>query len=370
MGCPLGCYCGLMCTCQCLPHPTFNNSLPSDESSKNDRRRVVYILLLGAAETGKSTIMRQMKIIDSDGMSPRTLRTYKKPVLNNLFICVTKLIRAVKEAQLKWESEEAAKAADILGTITEENWGLDGEPLLPSNHAQLIQHIWQDCSAQRCWGRANEFNLPDSLAYYLNATDRLFQLGYVPSQEDVLRLRMPTDSVTVYNFNHGNLTLKITDVGGQKGQRRRWIRLFDDLNTIIFLASLSEYDQYWRIGEEEDDRDINRLQLSLQLFRETLTYRGFDRTSIILFLNKTDVLEQKVQTSDISKYFPDYSGPSNNAQSVTEFVKGKFMAHGAQENKHIYSHLTCATDTKRTKFVYAAVKDHIIWSIVKHKCEF
>lgn len=33
------------------------------------------------------------------------------------------------------------------------------------------------------------------------------------------------------------------DVGGQRSERRKWIHCFENIDPIIFLAALSEYDQ-------------------------------------------------------------------------------------------------------------------------------
>ena len=47
---------------------------------------------------------------------------------------------------------------------------------------------------------------------------------------------------------------------------------------------------------------------SLALFYTTIHSPWFASTSIILFLNKTDILADKIQTSDLQKYFPDFTG--------------------------------------------------------------
>ncbi len=44
----------------------------------------------------------------------------------------------------------------------------------------------------------------------------------------------------------------VVDVGGQRSERRKWIQCFDDVNSMIFIASLSEYNQTL----EEDDTTV------------------------------------------------------------------------------------------------------------------
>ena len=33
------------------------------------------------------------------------------------------------------------------------------------------------------------------------------------------------------------------DVGGQRSERKKWLRCFDSIQAVIFIASLAEYDQ-------------------------------------------------------------------------------------------------------------------------------
>lgn len=47
---------------------------------------------------------------------------------------------------------------------------------------------------------------------------------------------------------------------------------------------------------------------SLALFRTIVTYPWFANSSIILFMNKKDLLEEKIMTSHLADYFPDFDG--------------------------------------------------------------
>ena len=361
--CPFTCFCnmGINCNVQC-------NCKREPEQTKDDekQRRRIYILLLGAAETGKSTMMRQMKIIHDGKMSTDVLSAYRNHIRNNVHTCVEKLIKAVKKSNDVWSSDEAERGADILTQnslvpwVTEENSNIEYMSLIPHDHTLLIQSVWRDDAAQRCWSKANEYNLPDSTAYFLDNLNRIADESYIPTQDDVLRMRVPTKAVASYDFQSSGSIFQITDVGGQRGERRKWIKLFEGINAIIFLAALSEYDQSW---SKEEEGVSNRLRLSMKLFKETVKTSGFSKSTFILFLNKRDVLEQKISSSNLEDYFPSYTGPKNNADAACKFIKSRFKSIiRIQGIKNQYIHETCATDTDSLYFIVQAVKDAILWA--------
>lgn len=55
-------------------------------------------------------------------------------------------------------------------------------------------------------------------------------------------LKIPEDDTTDI-IGTKNLEMIIVDVGEQKNQRRKWIDCFQNVTSIMFLASLSGYDQ-------------------------------------------------------------------------------------------------------------------------------
>jgi hypothetical protein len=116
----------------------------------------------------------------------------------------------------------------------------------------------------------------------------------------------------------------MVDVGGQRSERRKWIHCFENVTSIIFLVALSEYwhgngcntrkltivfeilGEYDQILFESDNE--NRMEESKALFRTIITYPWFQHSSVILFLNKKDLLEEKIIYSHIVDYFPEYDG--------------------------------------------------------------
>ena len=62
---------------------------------------------------------------------------------------------------------------------------------------------------------------------------------------------------TVLQF--GEIMFRLVDVGGQRSERRKWIHCFEDVSSIIFIASLAEYNLSLvedsainRLGKEQD----------------------------------------------------------------------------------------------------------------------
>lgn len=54
----------------------------------------------------------------------------------------------------------------------------------------------------------------------------------------------------------------------------------------------------------------NRMEESKALFKTIITYPWFQQSSVILFLNKTDILKEKIVYSHVATYFPEFTGES------------------------------------------------------------
>ena len=78
-------------------------------------------------------------------------------------------------------------------------------------------------------------------------------------------------------------------MGGQRNERRKWIHCFDNVDAVVFVASLSEFDQVLY-----EDENKNRLDEALELFAQISNSKWFTDSSLILFLNMKDLFEKKV----------------------------------------------------------------------------
>lgn len=79
------------------------------------------------------------------------------------------------------------------------------EPLSPE-HFSIIQHFWSDGGVQKCSKRRNEFNLMDSSMYYMARLEEILTDGFVPTVQDILRVRIPTNGKQRYGTSVINKT--------------------------------------------------------------------------------------------------------------------------------------------------------------------
>jgi len=197
--------------------------------------------------------------------------------------------------------------------------------------------------------------LNDSAVYYFKEIERMADPNYLPTDQDILRSRVKTTGITETMFRVGELTYRLFDVGGQRSERKKWIHCFENVTALVFLVSLSEYDQMLY-----EDESVNRMQEALTLFDSICNSRWFVKTSIILFLNKIDLFADKLPHSPLGDYFPDYTG-GDNYDLACEYLLHRFVSLNQNAaTKQIYAHYTCATDTQQIKFVLSAIQDILL----------
>ncbi|KAK4308890.1 hypothetical protein Pmani_019443 [Petrolisthes manimaculis] len=318
--------------------------------------REVKLLLLGAGESGKSTIVKQMKIIHETGYSREECEQYRPVVYSNTIQSLMAIIRAM--GQLKIDFKDSTRADDARHFFTLASAADEGE--LTPELANIMKRLWNESGVQHCFSRSREYQLNDSASYYLNALDRIARPGYVPTQQDVLRTRVKTTGIVETNFSFKNLNFKLFDVGGQRSERKKWIHCFEGVTAIIFVVALSGYDLVLA-----EDEEMNRMIESMKLFDSICNNKWFVETSIILFLNKKDLFEEKISKSPLTICFPEYQG-NNTYEDSANYIRMKFEnLNKRKDQKEIYTHFTCATDTNNIQFVFDAVTDVIIKNNLK-----
>jgi GTPase SAR1 family protein len=306
-----------------------------------------------------------MKIMHNNGFSKDECQGYRETVHGNLLKAIKALTEAARNFDIPLEEPDNIARADKVMEIDDEMI-LTVQKIWSPDFAHDIEKLWKDHGIQKTFARRNEFQLDDSTQYYMNDLERISKLDYVPTQEDVLRTRVKTTGVVEmqYKFKDQQNRVRVAqmmDVGGQRNERKKWIHCFEGVGAVIFVVAVSEYNQKcYEDGETPRltyvifELLITYYRESLDLFADTVNSKWFVDTPIILFLNKTDIFNEKIKQNPLTDLFPDYTGGSDPTEAL-DFIKNKFMEKNKYKNKPLACYATAATETKSLQSAFDAI---------------
>ncbi|KAM0418831.1 hypothetical protein ACHAPT_012196 [Fusarium lateritium] len=351
-----------------------------DRQIRQDEKRLskeVKLLLLGAGESGKSTVLKQMKLIYSQGFSKNEKLEWKPVIFSNIVQSFKVISEAMSEHNIAFENpdNEASHFRPAPSPPMRREcyaWSCRGgckhmahvlvehelspHERMPVDYLEPVKALWADSGVRAAVELGNEYALHDNLTYFVEDVDRLWAEDYVPDDQDLLRSRLRTTGITETIFDLGQLTYRMFDVGGQRSERKKWIHCFENVNCLLFLVAISGYDQCL-----VEDKDGNQMNEALMLWESIANSHWFTKSALILFLNKMDLFKEKLPKSPITNHgFTDYHGPKDDYKAASKYFLDKFKALNRNTEKEIYGHFTNATDTNLLKITMASVQDMII----------
>ncbi|XP_058620657.1 guanine nucleotide-binding protein G(olf) subunit alpha isoform X5 [Onychostoma macrolepis] len=221
------------------------------------------LLLLGAGESGKSTIVKQMRILHVNGFNAEEKKQKILDIRKNVKDAIVTIVSAMSTLTppVSIANPSNQPRAEYIKTIA---------PLSDFDYTEEFfehaKHLWDDEGVKACFERSNEYQLIDCAQYFLDRIESVRQSDYTPTDQDLLRCRVLTSGIFETRFQVDKVNFHMFDVGGQRDERRKWIQCFNDVTAIIFVAASSSYNMVIR-----EDNSTNRLRESLDLFRSIWT---------------------------------------------------------------------------------------------------
>ncbi|KAG6855344.1 hypothetical protein H0H87_004684 [Tephrocybe sp. NHM501043] len=222
---------------------TDPDSEPRDTAGSTERRprlndvqrRAVKVLLLGAKGSGKSTIQKQMKLLYEGNFTSNERDSYAETIRLFVVRYMRTILEILPDLGLEISSHNQGYVSTVMRTY-------DIEPSV----CQALRVLSQDDAVNEVLVRSNEYQLPDAVAYFLNlpTMERVISTQYIPTNDDILHVYVPTTGISRTNFPlDGKHLLSVYDFGGARSERRKWANCFGNADVLIFIAGLSEYDQ-------------------------------------------------------------------------------------------------------------------------------
>uniref|UniRef100_A0A674DBM5 Guanine nucleotide binding protein (G protein), alpha activating activity polypeptide, olfactory type n=1 Tax=Salmo trutta TaxID=8032 RepID=A0A674DBM5_SALTR len=338
------------------------------KEQKREYEQTHRLLLLGAGESGKSTIVKQMRILHVNGFNAEEKKQKVLDIRKNVKDAIVTVVSAMSTLIPPVPIGNPANESriDYIKSIA---------PLSDFDYTEeFFEHakqLWDDEGVKACFERSNEYQLIDCAQYFLDRIESVRSNDYTPTDQDLLRCRVLTSGIFETRFQVDKVNFHMFDVGGQRDERRKWIQCFNDVTAIIFVAASSSYNMVIR-----EDNSTNRLRESLDLFKSIWNNRFLRTISVILFLNKQDMLADKILAgkSKLEDYFPEYSRYTVPAEAVPDpgedpkvtrakfFIRDEFLriSTASGDGKHYcYPHFTCAVDTENIRRVFNDCRDII-----------
>lgn len=277
-------------------------------TDKAKDQKVRKILFLGAGESGKSTVFKQLKMKSNAKIFRKEYKKWQSIIWRNL----TTLSLAIYDIVTDFNYSEDPILLSKLENTTPDTIDEDTAKMF-KDVMSMVQNIPLTIKSK--------YNWPESGDYWLQNVDRICTSTYRPTGKDIVRARRKTVGIEEFIWTHPvhGTKLSLIDVGGQKGQRHKWFSFFEDVSAIIFIISLADYDLNVR-----EETGVNRMDDALDAFEQTIEF--FPDIDVVVLFNKEDLYLDKIKTGiPIVNTFPDFEGSRFDPKAGFEYFKNKFM---------------------------------------------
>ncbi|KAH7440327.1 hypothetical protein KP509_04G102200 [Ceratopteris richardii] len=420
------------CLCHILSLPVPNKYLSTPRPSTLipayfEPAKTYKILLFGIPGCGTSTIIKQAKLLYEGGFTEEEVQGIGDLIQRNIYRYLIILL----EARERFEEEENARLKEIQentpSTSSAAGWGL---PSAKSNNYSLnsrlkehadwflksdacgdlekyysklsredatsIINLWNDPAIQATYKRKAEIhNLPDVAGHFLEKVITISSNGYTPDNHDILLAEGNSQEFGLAEVEftieddfrssgpypdssehpHRDVRYHLVQLSANRfSEGSKLLRLFDDVEAILFCLSLDSYDQMWPAGT---DNLQNKMLLNRSMLNKLLNYPAFKGKPVVLFFNKYDSFEEKISTVPLSTcdWFSDFCpvrSKSQNAQMLAEqaytYIAHKFKEYFKMVNPtggKLYTYKLNCLDQSSMRVAFQFLNDVVIWEEVK-----
>eukprot|EP01084_Bolivina_argentea_P075312 136528_1 len=348
------------------PHSAANKEINNKMAVEQSKQaRSLSMLLLGAGGSGKTTVFKQMEKLYNGKIEEKQMESAKEDIRRNILNDIYDLSKYNIQLNSGNTTDDFVLSDSELTEMCYRIASWQSKYIFDSTGSQLtaelakeISLLWKDDAMKKTWNKRKNSHIMDNTPYFFEKVEEIASNKYVATFDDFVRVRDQTTGIIHKEFlaatDFGQYTFSVTDVGGQRAERRKWMRLFDNISVVVYIMSLSAYDQHLY-----EDNTKNCWDETLELFYKTSHERAFDTTDWVIFFNKVDIFEKKILQTPFTVYQPNFNELwKNNSGKVKEYIRDEFT-------HRFYDGLTKERKKKEVIYIFMLRALPMLWMLVE-----
>lgn len=331
-----------------------NSSDITKTIKKPSKNKEIRCVVLGIAASGKTTFVRQLRVIHGAVFTQTELHNIKNIIRSNIVIGLyeTAQVAARRNLELEEINIKYVRLLESLTTIIN-----SGEIWKEDTFIPKLQSLWSDPAIQTAWQTSDKTLY--NLEYFMGKIESISTDIYIPNNDDIFRARQRTSGAAATDFKVDKQLWNFKDAGGQPFERKSWPDIIDTgVDAIMFFVSLDEYD-----FSSDIDPTRTKMEESLAAWKDLFGLPAVRTSCVLLFLNKVDIFTQK-WTEDRTSFDKIFE-KGKQATTVTEAIRvvGDYYNASIDDEFRvpgkIYMSPITALDTSLVTNVFNQVKIHI-----------
>eukprot|EP01084_Bolivina_argentea_P158262 275701_1 len=223
------------------------------------------LLILGAGECGKSTLLRNLRYLYGRYFSESELIATKQHLTQNVIEAMRTL---AIYSEILYDQGHDCKVDEQNQKIKTRVARMSDKQKFTKQHCDDLLALWKDKHIKNTLYFKHKFQLNDTMPYLFDRMNNYWKDNYIPTFEDLIHSRQRTTGINKIKFEvddsifYESEIFDIFDAGGAKTERKKWIHFFDNATAILFVTALSGYNEtLW------EDSTNNKMEEAIGLFR-------------------------------------------------------------------------------------------------------
>jgi guanine nucleotide-binding protein G(i) subunit alpha len=297
-----------------------------EQPLEDDDVNTMKILLLGSHNQGKTTLFRQLNFLYS---LPASQEEMKLKLAQFLVHSMKSVLKHIPKELISENSPETK--SNTLESVEFISKADPGPSCSLEDVYTHIQILWADEVVKKAFATMKEKKeeYSENMDYFFD------EVVTEPSHDDYLKACAATTGVAQTKFEFDSMRFLISDVGGLRSERKKWIHMFDDVSAVVFVIALNSYPRSGKEGVESSIQD------SLDIFKEYAYFKG--GIAKMLLFTKKDLFENELDANPFTQTFSDFTSVGTtgavNPDDAMRFLADKFVALGDADESYYFNYV-------------------------------